>query len=101
MKKKKSRPKRVPQRTCVGCREINPKRSLTRIVRTPDRVMIDPTGKLNGRGAYLHDKKTCWELGLKGSLEKALNTKLTEQDRETLFTFMNSLPEEETGPEGL
>jgi len=41
----------IPQRTCVGCRQVRAKRELIRIVRTPEgRVLIDPTGKKSGRG---------------------------------------------------
>jgi predicted RNA-binding protein YlxR (DUF448 family) len=42
-----------------------PKRKMVRIVRTADRVQVDPTSKLAGRGAYLHDRRECWERGLK------------------------------------
>lgn len=87
--------KHVPQRTCVGCRQTLAKRSLIRIVRTPEGLQVDPTGKLSGRGAYLHDKYSCWERGLKGSLAHALKVELTDQDRETLHTFMANLPKEE------
>ena len=46
--------KKIPMRTCVLTREKLPKMELIRIVRTPEgEVVIDPTGKLNGRGAYL------------------------------------------------
>ena len=84
----------MPQRTCIGCREVLAKRSLIRIVRTPEGVQIDPTGKLAGRGAYLHDRRSCWERGLKGALAHALKTELTEEDLESLSAFMSSLPEE-------
>ena len=65
-----------------------------RIVRRPEAVVIDPTGKLAGRGAYLHDRRSCWERGLKGALANALKTVLTTQDRENLQAFMETLPEE-------
>jgi predicted RNA-binding protein YlxR (DUF448 family) len=84
----------VPQRTCVGCREVLPKRSLIRIVRTPEAVLVDPTGKMAGRGAYLHDRRLCWENGLQGALAHALKTELTERDRQNLLDFMASLPDE-------
>ena len=46
--------KKIPMRTCVITKEKCEKRDLLRIVRTPDgSVIIDPTGKANGRGAYL------------------------------------------------
>ncbi len=94
MKKKAVRRKHVPQRTCVGCREVLPKRSLIRLVRRPEAVQIDPTGKLSGRGAYLHDQRSCWERALKGALAHALKTELTQQDHEMLLAFMATLPEE-------
>lgn len=94
MPKKSVRKKHVPQRTCVACREVLAKRSLIRIVRRPEGVQVDPTGKLTGRGAYLHDRRSCWERGLKGALSHALKTELTAQDRELLSAFMASLPEE-------
>lgn len=84
----------MPQRTCVGCREILPKRSLVRIVRLPGEVRVDPTGKMAGRGAYLHDRLSCWERGLNGALAHALRTELTAKDREELLAFMATLPPE-------
>ena len=83
----------------MGCRQVLPKRSLIRIVRVELGVQIDPTGKLAGRGAYLHDQRACWERGLKGALAHALKTELTEKDQETLQNFMASLPEEVSAPE--
>jgi len=96
-KKPVQRVKHVPQRTCVGCRTVLAKRQLVRIVRSADGVRIDPTGKLAGRGAYLHDRRSCWEAGLKGSLAHALKTDLTIADREHLEAFMNTLHETEPG----
>jgi len=86
------RVKHIPQRTCVGCRQVMPKRNLIRVVRSPEGVSIDLTGKTAGRGAYLHDKKSCWESALKGALNHALKIELTEQDRDVLIHFMESLP---------
>jgi predicted RNA-binding protein YlxR (DUF448 family) len=97
-KKKTVRRKHVPQRTCVGCREVLPKRSLIRIVRSSDGVQVDPTGKLTGRGAYLHDRRSCWERAMKGPLAHALKMELTDKDREDLLAFMLTLSEE-TSPQ--
>lgn len=91
----KKRRKHVPKRTCVGCRTVQEKRSLTRIVRTPEGVKVDPKGKMAGRGAYLHNKRSCWRLGLDGSLAKALKTALNEVDLDVLNAFAEELPEEE------
>lgn len=78
----------------MGCREILPKRTMVRIVRTAQGVQIDPTGKLAGRGAYLHDRRDCWERGLKGALAHALKATITPDERAALEDFMNSLPQE-------
>ena len=95
MSRKAVRRRHIPQRTCVGCREILPKRSMIRIVRLETGVSIDPTGKISGRGAYLHDRLSCWENGLKGSLAKALKTELSAADREILTAYMGNLTNEE------
>lgn len=91
-KKPAQRVKHIPQRTCVGCREVLPKRQMVRIVRTDNGVWVDPTGKAAGRGAYLHDQRECWVRGLRGALGHALKAELTADDRARLEEFMNSLP---------
>lgn len=96
---KTGRRKHVPQRTCVGCKAVLAKRSLVRIVRTPEGVQIDPTGKKAGRGAYLHDLRSCWQQGLKGPLAHALKTELTAQDRERLEEYIATLPQEHPAQE--
>jgi predicted RNA-binding protein YlxR (DUF448 family) len=58
----KRRPDHIPMRTCAACRQVRPKRSLTRIVRGADgTVAIDPTGKVAGRGTYICDDPACRE----------------------------------------
>ncbi|HKY84836.1 MAG TPA: YlxR family protein [Anaerolineales bacterium] len=91
---KAQRTRHVPQRTCVGCRQVLPKRTLIRIVRGPQGVYVDPTGKAPGRGAYLHDQRTCWEAGLRGSLARALKTDLTPEARQDLERVLGGLPDE-------
>jgi len=95
VKKQKKRNKHFPQRTCVGCLQVLSKRELMRIIRTPEGIRYDPTGKADGRGAYLHAKRSCWERALKGSLAKTLRTEMTEEDRHHLLHIMDSLPKEE------
>jgi predicted RNA-binding protein YlxR (DUF448 family) len=87
----KRRRKHKPQRTCVGCRTVQEKRGLIRIVRSPEGVKVDLLGKLAGRGAYLHDRPSCWELGLNGRLAHALKTTLSESEMQTLKAFSESL----------
>ena len=88
------RVKHVPQRTCVGCRRTLAKRSMIRLVRSDKGVVIDPTGKLPGRGAYLHNVRSCWEAGLKGSLAHALKVELSDDDRSRIRDFAASLTED-------
>jgi uncharacterized protein len=74
--------KKPTMRMCAVCREKDNKRQLTRLVRTADGVVIDPTGKLNGRGAYLCEQPTCWERALSTDLlSRALRAPLTDADR--------------------
>ena len=43
---------------------------------------VDLTGKAHGRGAYLHDQRACWERGVKGALDHALRTRLTDEEQQ-------------------
>ncbi|MCR4402294.1 MAG: YlxR family protein [Firmicutes bacterium] len=72
--KTRQRVKKVPQRTCVGCRQVRPKKELVRIVRTPEGLVeMDPTGKRSGRGAYVCPDPGCLDLALRGKrLDAAL-----------------------------
>ncbi|MBC7335585.1 MAG: YlxR family protein, partial [Clostridia bacterium] len=64
----------VPERMCLGCRAKRPKRELVRVVRTPaGEVLIDPTGKRSGRGAYVCPQEECLRKAIKHkALERAL-----------------------------
>ena len=86
--------RRVPQRTCVGCRQVQGKRELVRVVRTPEgEVVVDPTGRRNGRGAYVHASRECFELALRrGGLERGLKASLSPETRRALETMAESLP---------
>ena len=92
------RPRHVPQRTCIGCRAEQGKRTLIRIVRTPDgRVTVDETGRANGRGAYLHASRACWVKALKGAtIKNALKLSPALEDMEALRAFGMTLPVEES-----
>jgi predicted RNA-binding protein YlxR (DUF448 family) len=92
--KKGRRPRHIPQRTCVGCREHSAKSELLRLVRTPNGVIADHSGKMDGRGAYIHANKECLQRAMKASLAKALRIALSEDDRERLQTLKQSLPPE-------
>jgi uncharacterized protein len=80
-------PRPEPIRTCVGCRGTASKRDLLRVVRAHDGgVVLDPTGKAQGRGAYVHAEPGCWDVALmSGALARALRTGLTLDEAGTLL----------------
>ena len=83
----------IPQRTCVACGKVRPKRELIRLVHVSDgEVEVDTSGKKVGRGAYLCPVEECWEIGLKsGRLEHTLHTTLTQDNREQLIKTAEKL----------
>jgi uncharacterized protein len=87
------RPKHKPQRTCIVCRETKDKRDLIRVVHTPEgQFIIDPTGKANGRGAYLCRQASCWEKGLQNQrLAHALKATPTTEQLTALQTQLQQL----------
>jgi predicted RNA-binding protein YlxR (DUF448 family) len=78
--------KKVPQRTCIGCRSVRGKKELIRIVRTPEgQVILDVTGKKAGRGTYICPSAECMEKALKGELlAKTLETPVPSEVKEAL-----------------
>ena len=78
--------KKIPQRQCMGCRERMEKKALIRVVRTPEgEVMLDFSGKLNGRGAYICPKADCLRKAQKAkSLERSLEVPIPEEVYERL-----------------
>lgn len=74
------RPKKVPMRQCMGCGEKKEKKDLIRIIRTPDEeIVLDVTGKKNGRGAYLCDSISCLSMARKKkAIDRALNMTIPE-----------------------
>lgn len=87
--------KHVPLRTCVACRETKPKRELVRVVRVaPETVEVDPSGKKNGRGAYLCPAQECWHLAeKKRSLNHALQITVSAEHWKALWAYADGLPE--------
>jgi hypothetical protein len=85
--------KKIPIRTCVACREERPKRELVRVVRTTaGEVALDPSGKVNGRGAYLCPRLDCLKLAIKRkALHRALGDDLPEESLAALETAMAQL----------
>ena len=73
--------RRLPQRQCVGCGQVRPKRDMVRVVRTPEGdVRIDPTGKLSGRGAYVCPETACADRALReGRLARMLEREISAE----------------------
>jgi len=80
------RVRKIPQRTCLGCQSVRPKREMARVVRTPSgEVLLDPTGKQAGRGAYVCPRRDCLERAFAGNrLERALEIAIDPLVREAL-----------------
>jgi len=87
------RQRKIPQRTCIGCRTVHPKRDLVRVVRTPEgTIHIDPTGKQSGRGAYICPHEACIELAFKRKqLERALEVAIAPEVMERLRDEVEAL----------
>ena len=90
------KPKKIPMRMCVGCREMKEKRELIRIVRTPEgEVALDATGKRSGRGAYVCRQAECLRRSIRQKqLERQLEITLTPEITEALTAEMDRLKED-------
>lgn len=98
--KKQRRPKHIPQRTCIVCRRKLDKRLLTRVVRTPDNgVVVDPTGKRNGRGAYLCEQAACWDKITENTrlLNQALKAEMSAEELAVIATYKDKVAHQKMG----
>ena len=85
--------KKIPQRTCVLSKEKLDKKDLLRVVRTPERnVVVDTTGKANGRGAYLKKDR---EIILKAQKCKILDKKLEVEVPQEIYEELLRLVDHE------
>ena len=84
--------KKIPMRSCVVTKEKYPKKELLRIVRTPEeKIIIDETGKSNGRGAYLKKDKEVIEKARKSKiLNKILGVEIPDNTFEDLIKIINN-----------
>lgn len=87
------KPRKIPMRMCVGCREMKPKKELLRAVRSPEgQVSLDPSGKKPGRGAYCCYNADCLRRAIKQrQLDRALEASLDEETNERLLQTMQQL----------
>ncbi len=84
--------KKIPQRQCVGCRTMKDKKSLLRLVKTPEGdILLDATGKKSGRGAYVCPDSECLKKARKSrALERALETAIPDAVYEALVQQMEA-----------
>lgn len=73
--------KKIPQRMCIGCQVMKPKKELIRVVKTPEGdIKVDLTGKASGRGAYICKNIECLEKAIKTKrFERAFETKISDE----------------------
>ena len=85
------KPRKIPLRMCVGCREMRPKKELLRVVKSPEGVIsIDRIGKAPGRGVYVCPDSSCLTRAVKQKqLERALEHPIEESVFEALRAALN------------
>lgn len=78
--------KKIPMRKCIACGVQKPKKELIRVVKNKENeVSVDFTGKANGRGAYICNDKSCFDLAIKkNAFNRALETKIEDEVFEKL-----------------
>ncbi len=85
--------KKIPLRKCTGCQEMKSKKEMIRILRTAqDGIILDATGRKNGRGAYLCPSMDCFNKAVKNrGLERSLKEKVPEETYESLKREIESI----------
>jgi len=87
------KPKKIPQRQCVGCRTMRDKKALLRVVKSPEgEISLDSGGKKSGRGAYVCPDSECLKKARKSrALERALETAIPDEVYEALEAQMEAV----------
>ena len=88
--------KKIPQRQCIGCGEIKNKKEMLRVLKTTDEhIIIDATGRKNGRGAYICPSMDCSKKAVKNKgLERSLKMAIPKEVYEALEKEMDSIGEQ-------
>ena len=89
--------KKAATRQCVGCRDTFNKKDLVRIIKTPDDlIMLDATGKQNGRGSYICRNEECLKKAIRSKgIERSLKTMIPNEIYESLKKEMSDLASNE------
>lgn len=87
--------KKIPLRKCVGCQEEKSKKDLIRVIKTPENeVLLDSTGRKNGRGAYICPNMECLLKAIKSKgLERSLKTSIPDEILDSLKKEMDNFAE--------
>ena len=85
--------KKIPLRQCMGCGEMKSKKEMIRVLKTSeDEIVLDATGRKNGRGAYLCPSMDCFKKAVKNKgLERSFKTAIPKEVYETLEKEMEQL----------
>ena len=89
-----AKPRKIPMRMCVGCREMKPKATLLRVVKPQEGdAHIDRTGKAQGRGAYVCRSQDCLQKAVRQhQLERAFSAPVSDAVRDALMAQLPDLP---------
>ena len=85
--------KKIPMRQCIGCGEMKAKKEMTRVIKNPEgEFLIDATGRLNGRGAYVCVNTECLHKAVKSKgLERSFKTPIPRDVYDLLAKEMEKL----------
>ena len=87
--------KKIPMRQCIGCGEMKPKKEMLRIIKTAEEeILLDTTGRKNGRGAYICPNSECLKKAVKGKgLERSFKMAIPKEVYEALEKEMEQFGE--------
>ena len=85
--------KKIPLRQCIGCGEMKSKKEMIRVLKTTeDEILIDATGRRNGRGAYICPSMECFKKAVKSrGLERSLKMAIPKEVYEALEKEMEQI----------
>ena len=85
--------KKIPLRQCIGCGEMKSKKEMIRVIKTPEgEILLDATGRKNGRGAYLCPSMECFQKAVKNrGLERSFKMAIPREVYENLEKEMEGI----------
>ena len=88
---------KIPMRQCTGCREMKSKKEMIRVLKTPeDEIVLDTTGRKNGRGAYVCQSTECLDKAIRNhGIERSLKTSVPEEVYEDLKKELSKIEKQQ------